>query len=286
MELLFIDESGDNGLAPGSTEHFILAGISMQASHWKEFFWKVVAVKEDISRRYGIRITEFKGSDLFTHRGAFFDTRLQPIENRAIYERLVDLLCEPQLNLFVTVHSKAEFRRDQSSLSEKHLIRAFSERVWRQYLYDYERYLLEKTRLIGHPQNALLYFDSNPSQEKYIRRLTRDFARRFDQQGSFPNAGIVEDIIFRDSKTSYLIQLADILAFSNRIIWQNKRSISKPRFPAFTTRFGLSQRWKHGVAGPENGGTNSALIMKLSPAMRLSMNSHEATVRIRNKRWH
>lgn len=149
-----------------------------------------------------------------THRGAFFDTRLQPIENRAIYERLVDLLCEPQLNLFVTVHSKAEFRRDQSSLSEKHLIRAFSERVWRQYLYDYERYLLEQTRLIGHSQNALLYFDSNPSQEKYIRRITRDFARRFDQQDSFPNAGIVEDIIFRDSKTSYLIQLADILAFS------------------------------------------------------------------------
>ena len=52
------------------------------------------------------------------------------------------------------------------------------------------------------------------------------------------------------------------------------------------TRFQHYYHWKPGVAGPKNGGTNSAPIMKSSPAMRLSMNSHEATIRIRNKCWH
>lgn len=114
----------------------------------------------------------------------------------------------------MNVHSKAEFRRNEGAISEKHLVRAFTERVWRQYLFDYERYLLEKAQRTAQPQNAIIYFDSNPGQEKHIRRIVREFARRFDQQGSFPNAGIVEDVVFRDSKTSYLIQLADILAFS------------------------------------------------------------------------
>lgn len=214
MELLFIDESGDNGFAPGSTERFILAGIAISASCWKEYFWKVVEVKKEISRRYGIRIEEFKGSDLFAHRGAFFDSRLQLAECRSIYDCLIELLCDPTVNLFVSIHSKAEFRQDQHTLADKHLVRAFTKRVWRQYLFDYEKFLLQETQRTGQPLNAIIYFDSSPGQEKYVREIVREFARKIGTEASFPNAGIVEDIVFRDSKTSYFIQLADVLAFS------------------------------------------------------------------------
>jgi hypothetical protein len=38
MELLFVDESGDDGLAQGSTDFYILAGVSIEDRYWKEGF--------------------------------------------------------------------------------------------------------------------------------------------------------------------------------------------------------------------------------------------------------
>jgi hypothetical protein len=89
----------------------------------------------------------------------------------------------------------------------------------REYLTAYETYLLEKTSKTQCPQTALIYFDFNPSQEKHVRQIVREYSRKFDRQTRFPSAGIVEGVIFRDSTASYFIQLADMLAFSiNRIV--------------------------------------------------------------------
>ncbi|MGH8498512.1 MAG: DUF3800 domain-containing protein, partial [Methylococcales bacterium] len=173
MELLFIDESGDNGFALGSTERFILAGIAISASDWKEYFWRFVQAKTTISRNYGIIIEEFKGSDLFAHRGAFFGSHLQPADRRSIYDCLIELICDPSAKLFVSSHSKAEFRRDQHALTDRQLVQAFTERVWEQYLFDYDRFLVHEAEKTGQPLNAIIYFDSNPGQEKHIRKSVR-----------------------------------------------------------------------------------------------------------------
>jgi len=41
MELLFIDESGDDGLVEKSSEFYILAGVAVEDIYWKENFWKL-----------------------------------------------------------------------------------------------------------------------------------------------------------------------------------------------------------------------------------------------------
>lgn len=78
----------------------------------------------------------------------------------------------------------------------------------------YENYLHDKSRATKQPQNGLVYFDRNPSQEKYIKQMVRERSRKFDIQSEYPEGGIVEDVVFRDSHSSYFIQLADILAFT------------------------------------------------------------------------
>jgi Protein of unknown function (DUF3800) len=219
MELLFIDESGDNGLVEGSTEFYILAGISIESSCWKECFWKILDLRRVISQKYGLRIDEIKGSHLFSHRGPFFNSSLNPLDLEWIYNQIIDLICAPLIECFAIVKSKKEFKKSQFQPKTKNLIRLLDERIWREYLTAYETYLLEKTGKTQRPQTALIYFDFNPSQEKHVRQIVREFSRKFDRQARFPSAGIVEDVIFRDSKASYFIQLADILAFSiSRIV--------------------------------------------------------------------
>lgn len=203
MEFLYVDESGDNGFKPGSSERFILAGVAVNASRWREMFWKVRGLKDEIFRRYGIRIDEFKASELFSHRGAFFDSRLRDTERTWIYDRLIDLLCDPAIKLFISIHSKAEFRRLQPALEDKYLVKPFTRHLWKKYLFSYEEYLIQKTKRTSRPANAILYFDSNPGQEKLVRGIVREFAEKTGTEERLAAAGLVEDVIFRDSKTSY-----------------------------------------------------------------------------------
>ncbi|VFM95215.1 MAG: hypothetical protein BECKG1743D_GA0114223_1004111 [Candidatus Kentron sp. G] len=88
----------------------------------------------------------------------------------------------------------------------------FTEHVWRSYLSDLEDLLVKKAERTGYPWNAIVYFDANPAHEKHVRKTVREFARKYGTL--FPGAGIIEDVILRDSKTSHLIQLADVLAYS------------------------------------------------------------------------
>lgn len=173
-----------------------------------------MTTKEQISRRFGLVIHEIKASDLFTHRGSFFDTRLCQQDTIWIYDRLVDILCDPAVTLLVGVYSKSEFRQQRHPLSAKHLTRAFTEQIWRDYLGKLEDRLFKITKETGYPENAIVYYDANPGHEKYVRRAVRDLARKYDEKAPFPGAGVIEDVVLRDSKTSYLIQLADVLAYS------------------------------------------------------------------------
>ncbi len=216
MELLFLDESGDNGLAEGSSKFYILAGISFDDYRWKENFWKIIDFRRHITQKYGIMFEELKGSELFTHRGYFFNSPLTSEEQEQIYNQTIDLISdELHSKFFVIAKSKEIFRG--KFIQGKNLIKHFNQEIWTEYLTMFEEYLIKKSEKTQQPQTGLIYFDSN--QEKFVRKIVRQFSRKYDQQVLFPGTGIIEDVVFRDSKASYFIQMADILAFSiNRII--------------------------------------------------------------------
>lgn len=216
MELLYLDESGDNGLAEGSSKYYILAGISFDDYNWKENFWKIIDFRKRITQKYGIMFEELKGSELFTHRGYFFNSPLTSEEQEQIYNQAIDLISDEfHSKFFVIAKSKESFKG--KFIQDKNLGKVFNQEIWTEYLAMFEEYLIKKSETTKQPQTGLIYFDSN--QEKFVRKMTRQFSKKFDQQALFPGTGIVEDVIFRDSKASYFIQMADILAFSiNRII--------------------------------------------------------------------
>ncbi len=166
-----------------------------------------------------IKFNELKGSDIFSHRGPFFNSLVKPTDLADIYKNIIELICDPLTNLFVVIQSKQEFMKQQSYKNPKNIIKLFNERVRFEYLSMYEQYLIKKAHISGYAQTALIYSDITSSQEKYIRRAIREFSIKFSHHSEYSGTGIVEDVVFRDSASSYFIQLADILAFSmNRIL--------------------------------------------------------------------
>ncbi|MDM8559578.1 DUF3800 domain-containing protein [Candidatus Parabeggiatoa sp. HSG14] len=106
MNFLYTDESGDNGFSTGSTELFVLAGLSVESQFWKEYFWKIKNLRQEIVKEYGlIKFNELKGSDIFSHRGHFFNSLITPTDLANIYENIIELICDPLTNLFVSMSS-------------------------------------------------------------------------------------------------------------------------------------------------------------------------------------
>ena len=212
MNLLYIDESGDNGLSERSTDYFTLAGLAVEDRFWKEYSWLVLDLRRRISQRYGVVFAEFKASELFTHRGDSFGTGLSYDDSLWIYEQLIGLICNPHVELFMVAASKQKFMARQPQAAIDKLIRVFTERVWREFLSAFEQHLVDQSQREGRPQTGLLYVDGKDN--KYVRRLVREYAKKFDERAPYRGAGLIEDVVFRDSRNSYFVQLADTLAFS------------------------------------------------------------------------
>ncbi|MCD4782377.1 MAG: DUF3800 domain-containing protein [Candidatus Eremiobacteraeota bacterium] len=220
MELIYVDESGDTGFAEGSKDYFLLCGISIESEFWKEYYWEVRNLRRTIYQKFGTQINELKGSDIFTHRGPFFSSNINNRDLVWIYNHIVNLICNPMVNAFVVFENKREFERKFGNNIPGNIGKLFTEGIWRKLLIEIDEYLLKKSRKSKKFQNGMIFFDYNPSQEKYIRKIIREFSRRYDKQVKFPSSGIIEDVVFIKSETSYFIQLSDILAFSmNRIIY-------------------------------------------------------------------
>lgn len=216
MEFLYIDESGDNGFAQGSSEFFILAGISIESKYWKAFYWKIDDTRKRVSQKYGLIFDELKGNDIFTHRGPLFNSLVtSPNDSLWIYRQYLELICDPLVNVFIIQQSKQMFKqRYNEQQKPRNIIKLFNEWIWMEYLSMYEGYLLFQSNRYNHPLTGMIYCDTSHSQQKYIRKVVRRFSSRINEQSPISGAGIVEDVIFRDSKISKFIQLSDILAFS------------------------------------------------------------------------
>lgn len=176
-------------------------------------------MRREITQKYGLMFNEMKGADIFSHRGPLplFNSRItSPSDVQWVYEQFISIICDPIPSLFAISLSKEQFRKGQNQSSHKQLIKLFSQKVWNDYLAMYNEYLLEKSRHTGKMETGIVYSDINHSQGKYIRRIVKQYSESFNPETEFSAAGIIEDVVFRDSATSKFIQLSDILVYSVR----------------------------------------------------------------------
>ena len=151
MELLFVDESGDDGLAERSSEFHILAGVAVKDVCWKEAFWKLMQFRQKIMRRYGLRIDEIKGEDVFHHEGPLFNSGLLPRDQLWICQQLIDLICnELSIDLYIQAKSKRKFLTRYQTFSGN-LQKLFRQEIWEEYLSRIEGQLIEKSKRTGYP---------------------------------------------------------------------------------------------------------------------------------------
>lgn len=210
MYLLYVDESGDTGLAPGSSPYFALSGFVVHELRWHETLELIVNFRKAIRIRYGLKLREEIHAGHFIHKPGAVARIPKSIRLRLLRDALDFQASIPDVNILNVVV-------DKSNKSSGYDV---FENAWRALVQRFHNTISHRN--FPGPRNAndfgLLVVDQ--TEEKKLRNLSRrmraynPIPNRFGPgYRQIPLTTLVEDAVHRDSLHSYFIQLADVNAF-------------------------------------------------------------------------
>ncbi|MGI8732678.1 MAG: DUF3800 domain-containing protein [Pyrinomonadaceae bacterium] len=215
MHLIYADESGDDGLSGGGTPHFILSGVIVHETSWNPLFERIIGLRRELRKTYGVpqRIA-FHGTDIVNGNGDYHHSRygLSAQDRFDIYRAILEFTAKQTdllriLNVFI--------RKDNIRIRTLDVF----ETAWRYFIQRIHNTITTGGELNRGDECAFLITDRTHDDD--LRKLMRAM-RAFNPVPSAIGMGtrnllverMLDDPVPRDSRHSYLVQLADLAAFS------------------------------------------------------------------------
>lgn len=207
---MYVDESGDSGLARSPTTHFALSGLVIHESHWRDFVAQITSFRKTLKAVYGLPLrTEI-------HASAYIQS--PPVPNMPKHIRLAILrnfLDEIAKMSFVSITNVIVQKTGKASTYD-----VFTS-AWQALFQRFENTLTHGNFPGGHGADYGLVLTDNTDG----RRLTR-MVRKMSVYNPVPHTGwfgpgmrnlpimrVIEDPHPKDSKDSYFIQACDTAAY-------------------------------------------------------------------------
>ena len=219
MYLIYVDESGDPGLvSKGSpTRFFALSALLIPENRWQQFLAQFWGFRRRLASKYGLGLHTEIHASVFAR-----NTTLSSLSHISRYKRVeilkvvIDWLRVQDDIRIITVIA------DKSSITDD-----FFTLAWKSLLHQIDRELGRLSAVPGGPDsNALGLIISDATEFSKLRRILhslREVNPSIDSRLPDPElmkeeriTRIVEDPFTRDSMTSYLHQLVDVVSFFAR----------------------------------------------------------------------
>ncbi len=210
MYLMYVDESGDTGLANSPTKYFILSGIVLHELRWRDYFDQLVDFRKRMLNTFGLHLREeIHSAQFITNPGNF--ARIRKCDRLTILRDFSnELATMTDLNVINIIVNKTNKTSNYDVFGM----------AWKVLLQRFENTM--SYRNFRGPANAdnkgILITDDTD-----VKKLTT-LIRQIRRYNPIPNSlrdgyrnlttkFIIEDPNFRDSKDSYFIQAADLVAY-------------------------------------------------------------------------
>ena len=198
MYFLYVDESGDTGDKPSSSNYFILSGVLIHHSHWRESYVQVKALRERLWRDFGIpsyaelHASEFLGKNVSYYRL----TRSQRI--KCALHVVGFLRMRPRIMLVRSIISKPTSSECCYELAWRELMRLAEQRI-------------NDVGIQGacDTKGMLVVCDDHRTSPR------KEFTHRLNALVELNNP-IVEKPFGMDSRDCDFLQLADLLAYLSK----------------------------------------------------------------------
>ncbi|PBB27266.1 MULTISPECIES: DUF3800 domain-containing protein [unclassified Mesorhizobium] len=258
MYICYIDESGTSDI-PGTSSHFILAGLSIPIEHWRDADREISLVlskygleHEEVHTAWMIRkyleqakIPNFDGMDWATRRASVGRERtkhllhLQKIQNAKAYrqarknyrhtEAYIHLTLDERLEtlgqIADTIASWGNARLFAECIDKTHFDptrtggRAIDEQALEQVVSRFQQYLSIAAKTGVSQPLGLLVHDNNES----VAKKHTEMMRQFHSKGTLWTAidNIIETPLFVDSSLTRMVQIADLCSYALRRYVEN-----------------------------------------------------------------
>jgi hypothetical protein len=205
MHILYVDESGDGGLAPGSSRHLVLCGVAMHEGQWRKLTQKLDEIQAANFPTAGAFL-EFHASEMRTGSRAFRGLP-RPARNKAIVDLYEVVSRTHGLTLFAAVIDKPAFLAKYENRVD--IYRGAFEGLSTMFNFFLQRKQRQSQR-VG--RGVVVFDESSPSLSREIRRLLAEFQAGGTRWASL--GCIIETAFFFDSRSSRLMQIADFAAYA------------------------------------------------------------------------
>jgi Protein of unknown function (DUF3800) len=204
--IAYIDESGNTGdPSRGGSLTFVLGCVLLDSAHWPEAFDGLLNFRRRIRDKFGVRMrAEIKANYLLRNSGDLRPYGLGQGARRLIYRAHMRVLASLGIRAFAVVIDK---RTGYTSPT------ACFDLAWETLLQR-----LEKTSSTERTEFLVIH---DEGENDAVRRWVRK-ARRYLTAGSAFGTGtlmsaanlLIDDPVARQSKQSYFIQVADLVAYA------------------------------------------------------------------------
>ncbi|MCH9845480.1 MAG: DUF3800 domain-containing protein [Alphaproteobacteria bacterium] len=196
MYFIYIDESYDK-------THYAYSAIFIDAFQWNNYFDKILQWRKEWYEEYGIPMDfELHATDFIGGRGEYPSNRNKTYRATLFHEAIQTI---EKINDLKVINAITDNKKDSFKLFE---------------------YMLTRINTTLHKKNALGVLICDEGNENRLTAIVRrmkkenrvppDYYHR--QKGEpmrdLPLDSIIEDPLFKTSKSSYFVQIADFVAFS------------------------------------------------------------------------
>ena len=205
MFISYFDESGDDGYPVYSSELFVLSCLYMHETRWKENFQSIVNFRKYLKEQYGFPIKEeFHSKEFVTDKNPYHG-KYNPDVRKAILFHHCSFLTTLNLKCVSVVIDKKNINRENYNVLKNALT------------YSIQRIENDLDKSFAGERFMII------SDEGRVSKM-RDTARMLQRINYIPSQfgytsyrkeikTLIEDPLPKNSKESYFIQFADLVAF-------------------------------------------------------------------------
>lgn len=200
--LVYFDETGDDGANTLSSKQFILTSIYISADEWQNTYNKIGEFRKSLKSKYGLHIKEeIHTKHLVRDKGPYRKYDWSVDQRRELIIDITQFISDLSIKAINVIIDKEKIKTDDYNVL-KNALKYNIQRIENDANGEWNYLIItDEGRLAPMRRTAREIKAYNPIQSHY---------------GGFHNApiqGMIEDIMSKESKESYFIQLCDFISF-------------------------------------------------------------------------
>jgi len=204
---MYVDESGDTGISPHSSKHFILSGLVINQNDWDKFLARLKAFRKSIKDTYGLnQRTEIHAKELLRVEKLMEYKKIAKKDRVKIlkdYTSQIPLIFDTAFIINVCI--------DKETIATG---RDVFELGWGRMLQRYDTFLKKDAKDKG----VVIVDGISNIKLMTLHRKMRVYnpvpSRITPPSHNVPIDNVLEDVFGRESHHSYFIQTVDVIAYT------------------------------------------------------------------------